>query len=85
MKYRVKVKFNFFNQGDIVGDAEYNKYGAQYFEPVSEKPIDSANTADIPAPPHDTVMSSADVMTKAKAEEEAKAKAEAKPKTKAPK
>ena len=72
MKYKVKVKFNFFNQGDIVGQAEYDKHGSQYFEPVSEKSVDSSQTVDIPAAPHDKVMSSADVIAKA-------------PKTKAPK
>lgn len=59
-KFKVIIPFNFYKQGDIVGDAEYNKYGPQYFTAVSDE---LEHTADVPEPPKSQVITSADVIT----------------------
>lgn len=42
--YKVKIPFNFYKQGDVVTEKEYNKYGPAYFDVIPDnKMMDASN------------------------------------------
>jgi len=81
-KFKVITPFNFYKQGEIVGDTECSKYGPQYFERLPEDSNDTTpeqndeaanDTNETPAADLETT---GEVITEPESSEEPKAPAE---------